>query len=231
MRRWIWFLNYYFWTYFILVSFYSPTKQRPNLNATQAANSVLIDNWCLWRVSEWGEGCFISLLAEQKVICIVLLASVFESGTLIEPVALRCVAFHLKAVSFLSLSLSLFCVAPTNIPKPPPSRKHRTNPVRVAGIRWRWRRQRRLLHRGSLRSKGSRRSAAYLSSRFRILLPPIRLRFGNTFSATRISLTSTITSPSSSPAPRYSFANSHFLLLLLLLSRIVTIALRFFGLI
>jgi len=174
----------------------------------QAANSALIDNWCLWRVSkwvsEWGEGCFISLLAEQKVICIILLARVFESGTLIEHVA-----FHLKAVSFLSLSL-LFCVAPTNIPKPPPSRKHRTNPIRVGRIRWRWRWQRRRLHRGSLRSKGSRRSAAYLSSRFRIPLPPIRFIFGNTFSTTCISLTSTISLSSSSPVPWWLYKKPNF---------------------
>ena len=165
----------------------------------QAANNVLIDNWCLWRVSEWGEGCFL--------IFIVLLANVFKSGTLIEPVA-----FHLKAVSFLSLSLSslLLCVAPTNIPKPPPSHKHHRNPVRVDRIRWQWWRQRWRLHCGSLRSKGSRRSAAYLSSRFRILLPSIRLIFGSTFSATRISLTSTITSPSSSPTPWWIYKKPIF---------------------
>ena len=142
--------------------------------------------------------------------CFYICWSVFESGTLIEPVALRCVAFHLKAVSFLSLSLSLFCVAPTNIPKPPPSHKHHRNPVRVDRIRWRWWRQRWRLHCGSLRSKGSRRSAAYLSSRFRILLPSIRLRFGSTFSATRISLTSTITSPSSSPTPWWIYKKPIF---------------------
>ena len=166
----------------------------------QAANNVLIDNWCLWRVSEWGEGCFISLLAEQKVICIVLFSSVFESGTLIEPVV-----FHLKVVLFLSLFSSM--LHPQIFQNPPPSRKHCTNPVRVGGIRWRWRGR---LHRGSLRSKGSRRSMTYLSSRFCILLSPIRLRFGNTFSTTRISLTSTITLPSSSPTPWWLYKKPNF---------------------
>lgn len=128
---------------------------------------------------------------------------------------LEAVAFHLKAVLF-SFSLSL-SVAHTNIPKTPLSAIELNS--RGGGFRWRWRRRRRRrrrLQRGSLRSKASRRSAASSSSRFRILLPPIRLRFGNTFSATRSFLTSTITSPSYSPVLRYSFAYFRFTFLLLL---------------
>lgn len=152
-------------------------------------NSVLC--WIIEVVNseEWERVVF--SLAEQKVICIVLRCVSFKSGVVLSP-------------SFLYLLRPQIFQKPLSL----------SDWTQFGGgFRWRWRRRR--LHRGSLRSKASRRSAASSSSRFRILRPPIRLRFGNTFSATRTFRTSTITSPSSSPVPRYSFANLRFTFLLL----------------